>query len=173
MFIVAQVFGMIGTIGNIVSMQMNKKKNILIAFIIAGISFTINFAMLGAYSGAIICAIATVQTTINYIFGIKEKEFPKWLGIIYLIISAICGFISYKSIIDILPVLGGVTYALSIIQTKEKNIRRVTMINTLCWFIYDFSVGAYTAFISDIIFTMSTIIGIIRYDINWKNIKKE
>ncbi len=165
MYIISQILGAIGAISNIVSMQIKDKKHILFVFIIAGLAFSASYVLLGAYSGALICFIATVQTVINYILEVKQKKFPNWLGFIYIIIAIICGFVGFKSIIDILPVIAGVTYVLSILQEKEKHIRIISLTNAIMWLIYDLIVGAYATVISDVFFSASAIIGIIRFDI--------
>jgi hypothetical protein len=53
----------------------------------------------------------------------------------------------------------------TIIQSKEKNIRIFTLVNIVLWVVYDITVGAYMALVSDVMLTTSTIVAIIRYDI--------
>lgn len=120
MFIIAQVLGVLGTISNVISMQLKKKQQILMCFVLAGIFFTSNYFLLGGYTGGVICFVATMQTFINYFFDKKRKEIPRWLIITYFILSLVGGIVTYKSPIDILPILGGLTYTWSIIQ-KRKN----------------------------------------------------
>lgn len=168
-FILAQILGILGTVGNVVSMQLKRKNQILLCFILAGIFFSGNYLLLGGYSGAIICIIATLQTLTSYIFEIKKKEMPKWLITIFFMISLIGGILTYQNILDILPILGGITYTWSIVQKKEKYIRWITLSNCTLWFIYDVFIKAYSTCISDIIYILSTLIGIIRFDV----IKKE
>lgn len=168
MFIVAQVMGFLGIITNIVSMQLEKKKQILYCFILANAFFSISYILLGGYVGGIICIIANVQTIINYFFEKKEKEIPKWLILIYFVSSFIGGMITYKTAFDILPVLGGLTYTWSIIQKEEKNIRRITLLNILLWLTYDIYILAYSTVVSDLFFITSTIIGMLRFDLKKK-----
>ena len=55
-----------------------------------------------------------------------------------------------------------------IIQKKEKNIRKISLINIVLWVIYDIIYLAYTAAISDVFTTVSTIVGIYRFDFKKK-----
>ena len=171
LFWIAQILGMIGTIINICAVQINNKKSILVLFMSANIVFGINFILLGSYSGGVICFIAAIQTAITYIFEKREKEFPKILIPIYIIVAIVCGLVSYQKCIDILPLLCSVLYTITIIQKKEERVRKVTFINVAIWVIYDLIIGAYTAVISDIFFTISSGIAIARYD--RKNLKEE
>lgn len=164
MFIVAQVMGVLGAITNIVSMQFKKTKQILCCFILANVFFSISYLLLGGYVAAIIGTIAAIQTVINYFFQKKDKEIPKWLITIYFIVSFACGLITYKTVIDILPILGGLTYIWAIIQKEEKYIRRITLLNSSLWLVYNVFILAYSTVVSDIVTIASTIIGMLRFD---------
>ena len=164
MFIVAQFFGILVIIANVLSMQMKNKKQIIFMFILANLFSAINFILLQSYSGAIICLFAIIQTFINKIFEKKQQQVPKVIIGIYIVISIILGAITFSSIIDILPIICSILYTITIIQDKEKNIRRISLVNILLWIIYDIVCQAYTAAISDLLMTISTIIGMYRFD---------
>jgi uncharacterized membrane protein YqjE len=164
MFIAAQIAGLIGSGINIFSIQLKEKKNLLFCFALVNLMFAINFFLLSEYAGTVICLIAFAQTIVSYIFHINNKEFPRVLIPVFIVISLLCGAISYKSYIDILPVICSVLYIISILQKREKYIRITVLLNILLWIIYDAYVMAYTAMISDVFFTISTLIAIARYD---------
>lgn len=170
MFILAQIFGILVIISNILAMQMKNKEKIIFMFILSNFFSAVNFVLLNSYSGAIICVFAIIQTFVNKFFENREKNIPKVLIGIYIIISILCGLLTYQAYIDILPIMCSILYTLSIIQKQEKEIRRLTLINIILWIIYDIVYKAYTASISDILMTISTLIGIYRFD--YKN-KKE
>ncbi len=165
MFIVAQLFGILTIISNVIAMQMKNKKQIIFCYILANFFSSINFMLLKSYSGAIICLFAIIQTFINNFFEKNEKKMPYTLISLYIIISIILGAITFRTYIDILPIICSILYTLIIIQNKEKNIRKIALINIMIWVVYDILYKAYTASISDSITTISTIIGIYRFDI--------
>lgn len=172
MFILAQIFGILIIVANALSMQMKKKQQILIMFILANLFSTINFVLLQSYSGAIICFVAIIQTMINYFFDKKKKKLPKWLISSYIIAFILCGLITYQTYLDILPILCSILYTTTIIQTREKNIRRITLINAILWLVYDFAAMAYTAGISDMVILISTLVGMYRFDFKKEKRKK-
>ena len=169
MFITAQIFGVLVIIANVLAMQMKNKKQIIFMFILANLFSAINFGLLQSYSGMIICIFAIVQTVINKPFENKNKQVPKIIIVIYIIISIILGSITFKGYIDIVPIICSILYTLTIIQNKEKNIRRISLINIILWILYDIVCQAYTAAISDSIMTVSTIIGMYRFDCKKEN----
>ncbi len=164
MFIVAQLFGILVIIANVLSMQMKSKKQIIFMFILANLFSAINFILLQSYSGAIICFFAIIQTFINKIFERKEQNIPKIVILIYVIISIILGTITFNTIIDILPIICSILYTITIIQNKEKNIRRISLVNIILLIVYDIVCQAYTAAISDSLMTISTLVGMYRLD---------
>ncbi len=173
MFIMAQIFGVSVVISNVLSMQMKKKKQIIFMLILANLFSAINFILLQSYSGALICFFAMMQTFINNFFEKKGKSIPILLIGIYIIISILCGLITYQNYIDILPIISSILYTIMIIQKREKNIRRITLINMILWVIYDLVAMAYMMVVSDIITIGSTIIGMYRYDYRMDKNKEE
>lgn len=168
MFIAAQFFGILVIISNILAMQMKKKKQILFLFILANLFSSINFILLKSYTGAIICAFAILQNFINDAFERRGIELPGKVIFTYILISVILGALTYNSLVDVIPVICSVLYTITIIQAKESNIRKLSLINILLWVIYDLVYFAYAAAISDIITTISTFIGMYRFDYKHK-----
>ena len=162
---VAQFFGVLVIISNVIAMQMKKKKQIIICYVLANLFSSINFYLLNSYSGAIICLFAIFQTFINNYFEKNEKDVPKVLIVLYIIISILLGSITFNNYIDIMPIVCSILYTIIILQKKEANIRKIALINIIIWVVYDILCRAYPLAISDLITTASTIIGIYRFDI--------
>lgn len=165
MFILAQIIGILAAGLNVVAMYLKEKKNILKLMILASICFAINMFMLGGISGAVISLVGALQTFINYQYDKREKEYPKWLIVSYIIIAIICGMFSYKTLIDIVPVICSVLFTVSILQYKEKNIRKTMLSMFILWTIYSFAIKAYTTAIVDATQTVLTLIAIIKNDV--------
>jgi uncharacterized membrane protein (DUF485 family) len=165
MNIVAQMFGAIATITNAIGIQFKTKKEILISYIVACLFFVLSFYLLKAYSGAVTCLIMGIEAFINYMFDSNKKRLPIWLTVMLLITSLIITSLFYQSWVDILAIISCIPFILMLIQKKEKYIRIFTLTFLLFYTIYDILVCAYTTFIGDSLFTLSTIISIIRYDV--------
>ena len=164
----AQFFGVLVIISNVIAMQMKSKKKIIFCYLLANLFSSIMFFLLQSYSGAMICLFAMFQTIINNCFERNKKEVPKVLIVLYIIISIILGTITFNKYIDIMPIVCSILFTLIIIQNKESYIRKFALINIIIWVIYDLLCNAYTGAISDLITTISTIVGIYRFDIKVK-----
>ena len=170
-FLIAQILGIIGPSIKIISIQFKNKKNILLMFILVNLIIGIELSLLNAYTGALVCFVAVIQTIINYIYTTKNKKLPKFFIIIYVIVSLCVGIFSYKELMDLLTFFCAMLYIASICQTKEKNIRIISFLNFVFWIIYNLYHRAYTDALFKIAFLISTAIAIYRYDI--KNIKNK
>ena len=171
-FYIAQFFGILVIIANVLAMQMKNKKQIILMFILANLFSAINFLLLESYSGTLICGFAIIQTLINKIFENKEVKVPKVIIGIYILISIALGRITYTNYIDILPIICSILYTLTILQEKESNIRKISLLNILLWIVYDITIKAYTASVSDALMTISTLIGIYRFDFRKEKINQ-
>ena len=162
---VAQFFGVLVIISNVIAMQMKKKKQIIFWYILGNMLSSIMFFLLQRYSGATICLFAIFQTFINKYFEKKEKDVPKVIITAYIIISIILGVITFNDYIDIMPIVCSILYTIMILKKKESNIRKTALINIIIWGVYDFLSKAYSGMISDLITTIATLVGIYRFDI--------
>lgn len=168
MFILAQILSFIAMVINMVAVQLKTKKQILLTIVISNLLFVISYILLGAYVGALTCGIVAIEIIINTILEDKGKRTPKYLIVLYLIISIILGILTFGSLIDLLPIIASILFIFTLVQSKEKYVRLLILGNLTSWIIYDFFVKAYLAGISDLFVISSTITAIIRYDIKKK-----
>ena len=164
-FVIAQIFGVIGIICSILSMQMKKRKHILILLLMLNLASALNFLFLKGYTSSIICFVAVLEMLINYFFfEKKKKDVPLYLIFIYIIINIILGIIPYTNIIDILPIICATLYCVTIACKKESNIRKLMFLNQVFWLTVDLKYKAYMFAISNILTLISIIISMYRYD---------
>jgi len=167
-----QLVAIIAALLEVVAVQRAKRKNILWWFILSDIVFAISYVLYGLKSAAVIVCIDTVITIVNYRLSLKDKKINKFLGVFFILVAISTSAYTFESFIDILPIISSVTYTLSVMQTKERNIRMLIFINLISWLTYDINGKAYVTCITDACSLLSTIIGIIRIDILKKD-KKE
>ena len=163
-FWLAQVFGVLGIIASVSSMQMKKKKHIMIMLLLLNISSGLCFLFLDSISGTLINAFAVLETIINYRYDLKEKKVPIYIIGIYVVVNLVLGIIAYKSLIDLFPIACSLMYCLTVCTKKESNIRKEMFINQILWLIYDVTVKAYMFSVSNVLTMISIIISMIRYD---------
>lgn len=161
----AQIIALIAAGLEVIAVQRAKRKNILLWFILSDIVFAISYILFGLKSAAVIVCIDTFITAINYRLSLKGKKINKVLGVFFILLAISTSLYTYETIWDVLPIISSVTYTLSVMQVKEKHIRLLIFINLISWLSYDIKGQAYVTVITDTCSLVSTIAGIIRYDI--------
>ena len=161
----AQVVAIIAALLEIVAVQRAKRKNILLWFVLSDVVFALSYVLYDLKSAAVIVCVDTIITIVNYRLSLKDKKINKYLGAFFILVAISTSIYTYSTFIDVLPIICSVTYTLSVMQVKEKNIRILIFINLICWLTYDIYGKAYITVITDVGSLISTIYGMIKYDI--------
>ena len=163
-FVIAQVFGTLGIIASVLSMQFKKRKHILIALFMLNLFCALNFLFLGNMTSAYICFFAEIEMLVNYAFEKNNKNVPKLVIGIYILINILLGMITFKNALDVMPIICAILYCGTILTKKETNIRKLMFGNQVLWLIFDFIVKAYASCINAFLTVCSILIAMYRYD---------
>ena len=158
-FILAQILALVACGLNVISMQCKTRKNILLFFLLGNVVGATGLLLLKAYAGALIQFVFGIQTLINYIYAIKNKKISWKL-------------ITFKSWIDIIPLISAILHTITIIQIKENRIRLVNLSSLLLWIPYYIVFDAYANLFTNLCIVVSNVVSIIRYDMK-KQTKKD
>lgn len=152
-FIIAQILSIINGIFLITSIRSKEKKKFLVQNSISNLAGFLSMIVLGAYSASIGPVILTIQGIITYIYEEKKKQ-PKWLLIMYPLLSLIAGSLTITSILSILPIISS-TLASTMLMTKNmKTSRKINLVSSVLALPYLITNKAYVA---AIIFSVSFI----------------
>lgn len=164
-FILAQIFGLLGSLSMLLSSWQKTRKKVLSLLIFDSLFYFIQYLLLGALTGAFTNVIGLLRTII-FKYKDKYKLFQNKL-ILYLIIIIyiIVGIFTYSTPISIFPVVTSILYSVVLWQDNVKYIRIGTSIMILSWIIYNISVGAYVGAVVETILFISSVTAIIKLDI--------
>ncbi len=114
---------------------------------------------LGGYTGALTISISIIRNSL-----MVKKTMTKTILTTLIIIQIIVGtYLNQLGLIGYLPIISSVSYSLAIATTPNLQwLRWVIIENMLLWLIYDLTIKAYPAAITDITITLTTLIAIIR-----------
>ena len=162
--IIAQALGILALCVTIICYQLNSQKKILLCQMIAATLFTVNLALLGGMSGALlnihgICRALTFYQRGKY----KWADSPLWVWF-YIAAAVVCVAVTYKSPLDLLPLIGQIFTTISFFMKDAAKIRLFTLPSPPCWFIYHLSTGNIGGTLNEIFVISSIIIGMIRLD---------
>lgn len=171
--LIGQAVGIVAMAFNILSYQ-NKNQKAVIAFQLFGSAlFALSFLMLGAMIGGILNFIGIIRALV---FMNKEKlhaDKPIWLWgfiaaylVTYVLTFTVFGqeVTTLKLLIEALPVIGMTALTLGFRMTDAKAVRRMGLISSPSWLIYNIASGSIGAIACEVITLASILIGMLRHD---------
>ena len=162
--IFAQIINGIGTTLNIIGINIKDKKKLLIFFILGNLFVAISLKLLNATAGLFVQIIFITETILNYFLDKKYEKYPLWIILLYVILPCTILVVSFKSIWDILPIISGILFPLALLS-KGLKLRLLNLFSILVWIPYNYICGQYVGTIGCIIFAITNIIAIIRFDV--------
>lgn len=160
---IAQILGILVTIGVIITLQMKKKKQMLILSVFVNIFSATNILLLDGFnSGVIVCLVAVIQLLASIWHEIKNTEAGTAEKIIFLILYAAGGLLGVNKPLDLLSTVAAVFYMLAVFQKKEQNVRLMLLANLSTWTVYHSILGS-TAVFAQIAGIISSLIALYRY----------
>lgn len=162
--IIAQIINGIGSIFNMIGINIKDKRRVLLFFIIGNACVAIALGLLGAKAGMILQTIFVIETIINYFWEKNHDKYPPWLILIYLILPVIILLLNFKTPWDILIIIASIVFPLALLS-KDLKLRLLNLLSISLWIPYNFRFDAIVGAISCIIFAIMNIIAIIRLDI--------
>ncbi|MBQ8415684.1 MAG: YgjV family protein [Clostridia bacterium] len=163
-FITAQILGLVALGTGMTSMLLKSMVGVLILQIASNLAMCLNFAFLGAFSGAGVSIVATIHSFVIFLFQRKNKPFPKALTALFIVVYVAVSLLSYSMPLDLLCTVGAILFCFSVVQSKSSGFRLFAMLNTATWITYDLTTMAYTASLTHVVLFLTSLISIIRLD---------
>lgn len=153
--ILSTLFGVGGIIANVIIFWRTNREKLLFSKLFADIVWTAHYSILGAQTGALTCGISIVR---EIVFLNKKRKWAKsnlWL-LVFVLLSILCGIITYKSIISILPIFASIISVLSFAIGKPNLTRILQIFISGLFLIYDIYVMSFAGIINEV-FTLSSV----------------
>jgi len=173
---IPQIIGLLAVATFLLSYQQKKRKNIILLNTVSRCLYILQYVLLGAFSGAALDVLGAVSSVVA---GKKHTGFIKKNTKATLIFMNTCiilvgGLIALynKSWIDLFSLTGVLLHTSAFWISSEKVIRRVSLLGSPFWFVYNFLSRAYGSAIGDILTICSILIAMIRHK-NADNEEKE
>lgn len=164
---VPQIIGILAVITFLLSYQQKKRRNIIFCNVLSRGLYILQYLLLGAISGAVLDILGAVSSVIA-----EKKEHPfikKHIKIVFLSINAviitagitIC--LINKNLLDLLPIAGVLLHTGAFWITNEKIIRRISLLGSPFWLVYNVASRAYGSAIGDALTIGSIVIAMIKF----------
>ncbi|QBG34343.1 YgjV family protein [Litorilituus sediminis] len=156
MFLLSQILMVIAISLDIVSFQLAKRWQVLLALSASTALTSIHFYLLDVYNAALLMAIASLR----YAVFIKYQN--KCLLILFLLLIIIPPLNQLAEYYELYAIVGSALLTLGAFFTEQKRLRIVMMFGTLSWLIHNIYVGSPMAIALESGFLLSNIIGFYR-----------
>ena len=171
--IAGQIISIAAMLCNILSYQQKRQSYLITLQLLGGFLFSISFFMLGATIGGILNIVATARA-ILFLFGNKlHTSHPAWFFgftcvyiILYVLSFTVFGVekTAISFVIELLPIIGMTASTLGFMIAKSKAVRRLGLISSPSWLIYNIYYASIGAIICEAISLCSIFIGMYRHD---------
>ena len=167
-FFYSQVFiravGIIGFILGVAAFQSNKHKTIVVTKMGSEAAFTVQYFLLGAYTGSIMNFIGIIR---NFFFFrlVEKNKSTKAVMWIFCAIYVLAAVITWEGPESLLPLIGKLCSTVAFSMKNTLYIRIINIPTLLMWVIYSCTCSAWEAFATDSISLISVLIAMVRYDI--------
>ncbi|MBO5294791.1 MAG: YgjV family protein [Clostridia bacterium] len=171
--IVSQVIGFLAVASFLLSYQLKKRKNIILCNVLSRCLYILQYVLLGAFEGAVLDVLGAISSVIA---AKKHLPFIKKHTKIFVVcmdlIIVAAGLLLYVNPFSLLPIAGVLLHTTAFWINDEKIIRRVSLLGSPFWMIYNFSCRAYGSAVGDFLTMVSIVIAMVKYR-NQKNNSEE
>ncbi len=171
--VIAQTIGVVAMVFNVLSYQGKKQSTVIACQLVGSLLFSVNFLLLGAYTGALMNVISAVRAVIFLFKKRLRADRPAWLAAFICIYLAvyILNFTAFGKeptpaalATEFLPVIGMTAVSVGFMLNGAANVRRCGLIASPAWLIYNVRARSVGAIICEILTLCSVITGIVRRD---------
>lgn len=163
--IIGQILGIFATILTFLSYQSNSKQKLLIIQTSATMSTCISYFFLNAMSGFWLNIVCLCRNILYY-FEKQNSKFNLVSGIIFAIIMAILGALSWQGYISILIIIALMLNTIILSLGKPQLLRQSILLTSSLVIIYNVYVFSIGGILNESLAIISSIIGIIRFNKN-------
>lgn len=154
--LIGHISGAVGIAVNVLIYQQKNNKGILFLKLLSDIVWMIHYLLISAYSGAAVALIGIVRELV-FIFVKKHRE--RWL-ILFLVISFVSSYLTYKNIYSILPALASAISVISFWQKSPIRTKYLSLPISACMGVYSFMNGSFSGVCNEILTVISSVVSI-------------
>lgn len=165
--IIVQGIGFVGMFFLVISYQAKSNKMLFILQMLGCLAFSLQFALLGAYSGC----IATLINIVRNLMLTKYNDCAaiRWKGwiVVFSLASAAAAMLTWNGWVSILPVIAIISATYAFWTNNAGRIRIIVLfVNAPCMLLYNLMVHSWAGVLNETITIVSIIVSIIRF--GWK-----
>ena len=167
-FLIAQIAGGLSTVTALLCVQAKEAKMILLGQFICNLLSAACYGLLGSFSGAWVCILATIHTLlislVNRNEPIKRQKRVRIISVLFSVAYILGTVWTYSNWPDVITGICALLFVMTISQEKAGQMRSVMILSMSLWIVFDIAVGAYTSVLTHGSTLVSLLIARLRLD---------
>ncbi|MDR0850196.1 MAG: YgjV family protein [Christensenellaceae bacterium] len=160
------IFGVLALVFSAFSLFCKNKVKMLLCQIPANIFYCLSFVFAGAFAPFVGVAVATVRTTVFFVFDLRRFRPNIWFLILFEVLTIAAVIIVFKSTLDLLPLLGLLMFTYGMWQNSEDVLRVCAIVSSVLFVIFNLIFGLYVGVLQEGIMIAAGIVSVIKYGKN-------
>ena len=145
-YIIGQALGVISAVCSLILPMLKRKSHMLVMTMFTNGLVALNLVMIGQFGSAVLIhSLAVVQAIVSLRHIRRESAVSRLETGVFLVLYIAFGLLGYKSIIDVLPMVGCVFNMLATFQKDVQKTRVLLLLNVTPFLIYYLIVGSTSA----------------------------
>ena len=161
-YLIGQLLGFVAVALGILSYQMRSQKNLLLLQLITSGIFCLHYLMIGAVSGMALNVVGLLRNAVFFRRKLRGDT-GKLAPIIFTLISAVIGIITWEAWFTVLYFAGMVIHSFCMAFSSSQNVRKSILVTSPLVIIYDAFERSYGGILYETVAIVSAMIGIIRH----------
>ena len=162
--LVPQLIGILAVAAFLLSYQQKSRRSIITLNVTSRVLYILQYCLLGAFSGAVLDVLGAIVSIVaekkNAAFLARHK---KAAVIVSNAVIVVIGLLLYDGWLSLLPIAGVLLHTGAFWLDDERHIRRLSLLGSPFWFVYNFGSRAYGSAIGDGLTMISILIAMARY----------
>ena len=146
LYIIGQALGVVSAICSLILPMLKQKSRMLLMTVATNGLVALNLIMIDQFGSAVLIhSIAVVQAFVSLRHVQRDTPVTKVETGVFLALYIGCGLLGYKSVIDVLPIVGCLFNMLATFQRDVHKTRVLILINVSTFLVYYLIVGSTSA----------------------------
>ena len=159
--------GVLGIAATVIGFQCRKHHWVLGFRTANEVAFGLQYLLLGGYTGALLNFVGSVR---NILFAelVKRGKSTIFWRVFFSAVFTAAAIFTWKGVPSVVFCVGKITTTFVYGSKNMTFVRIMTVVTSVMWIVYNLSIGAYEAIVSDSLTILSALIAIVRIDILYR-----
>lgn len=161
-FLAAQALGLVGCAISCGSYFSRRRTLYLLLQMMTVALYGVQYALLASVSGVVNDCVCFAKYLFVFLFLIRGREAPRWVGFVFAGVSVVLGAVAYRTPSDLVPIVTAVLFTYAVWQKNPYVLRICAIVCNGLWIWFNLRAEAYVATVYCCVELLMTVVTIVR-----------